>query len=295
MFSDSHAHIFFTSRKIDDTALLLKTMQERRFRFIMDVGTEPSDLKKRMQCVKDFSQGKIPFYIHFSAGIWPGAESIEKSAESLTALEADIKTLAESSDTFTALGECGLDRFWNGANAAGKDGGTLNIEGEENLFKEQLRKAKKYNLAVIVHSREAYTDTLKCIDEVGWHKGVIHCFSYGIKEAQEFLERGWYISFPGNITFAKTQEAKEKIRELLKAVPFDKLLLETDSPYMTPVPFRGKPNTPLYIEYVYRQAAEYLECSVENLSDIVYENCINLFRKENKSRLIKTPCTKTLT
>lgn len=280
MFSDSHAHILFTSRKIDDTALLLKTMQEREFKFILDIGTEAGDLKERMQCVKDFSDGEIPPFIHFSAGIWPHAEAIKNSCTSLKAIESDIEILMNGGDFYAGLGECGLDRFWNGSHADETgNGGTSDIEGEENLFKEQLKMAKRHDIAVIVHSREAYSDTLKCIDEIGWHKGVIHCFSYGIKEAKEFLERGWYISFPGNITFAKTQKAKNDIRELLRIIPHERLLLETDSPYMTPVPFRGKPNTPLYVEYVYKQAADYLECTVEYLADTVYENCCKLFRK----------------
>lgn len=284
MFTDTHAHIFFTSKKIEDTPLLLKTMQERGFRFVLDIGTEPQDLSARMQCVRDFSQGNIPPFIHFAAGIWPHASAIKNAEESLSALEADIRTILDSEDGFAALGECGLDRFWNGSHADEKAGnGTRDIEGEENLFNRQLILAKKYNLPVVVHSREAYKDTLKCIDKSAWHKGVIHCFSYGADEAKEFLERGWYISFPGNITFAKTQKAKDEMSLLLQSIPRNRLLLETDSPYLTPVPFRGKPNTPLYVEYVYKQAAEYLDCSIEALSEIVYENSITLFAKRKNT------------
>ena len=155
--------------------------------------------------------------------------------------------------------------------------GTSDIEGEEFLFKEQLKIAKEKNLSVIVHSRDAYEDTLKCIDEVGHHKGIIHCYSYGLKEAYSFLERGWYISFPGNITYAKRQADRDRIAELVRAIPADKLLLETDAPYLAPVPFRGKINTPLLIEYTYAAISEILGKSMEALAEQIYQNCCSCF------------------
>ena len=130
---------------------------------------------------------------------------------------------------------------------------------------------------MIVHSRDAYEDTLKCIDEVGHHKGIIHCYSYGLKEAYSFLERGWYISFPGNITYAKKQADKDRIAELVRAIPADKLLLETDAPYLAPVPFRGKINTPLLIEYTYAAVSEILDKSMEALAEQIYQNCCSCF------------------
>ena len=282
MFTDSHTHILMTSKKIENPTEMMSSLKEEGFRFIMDIGTEPSDLKRRMECVKDISGGEIPSFIHFAAGLWPHSETIAKKDDSLQLLEDDIKMglalSASSNPSAFALGECGLDRYWNGKDAPMlNEGGTLDVQGEKELFIEQLKMAKKYDLSVIIHSREAYQETLECIDEVGWHKGVIHCYSYGEDEAKTFLERGWFISFVGNITFAKTNVAVQRIKSLMLSIPKDRLLLETDAPYMTPAPMRGKPNTSLYIKYTYQKASEYLGVPIEKLCDIVFENCCKLF------------------
>lgn len=285
MFTDSHTHILSTTKKIENPENMMSSLKEEAFRFVMDIGTEPGDLMERMKCVKDISDGFIPSFIHFSAGLWPHSETIKNRDASLAMLENDIKIgIKEAQDAnlsskpIFALGECGLDRYWNGKDAPMiNEGGTLDVEGEKELFVRQLEMAKKYNLAVIIHSRDAYKETLECIDKVGWNKGVIHCYSYGEEEAKTFLERGWFISFPGNITFAKTNIAIEKIKSLMLSIPKERLLLETDAPYMTPVPLRGKPNTSLYIKHTYQKASEYLSVPVEKLCDIVFENCCNLF------------------
>ncbi|UTY33691.1 TatD family hydrolase [Treponema putidum] len=318
MFSDSHAHFFMIFQRNEGDTSFLHTMKERNFKFAMDIGTQPGDLKERQKFISDVFSDKIqgqmpglmhgqmtmqatvheperfPDFMHFAAGLWPHAESIADPENALAALKTDIDTLflqkAEAEKTnsgkpfYCGLGECGLDRYWNGP-AAEKRGGDLNseekgtsdIEGEEFLFKEQLKIAKEKNLSVIVHSRDAYEDTLKCIDEVGHHKGIIHCYSYGLKEAYTFLERGWYISFPGNVTYAKKQADKDRIAELVKAIPADKLLLETDAPYLAPVPFRGKINTPLLIEYTYAAVSEILGKSMEALAEQIYQNCCSCF------------------
>ena len=285
MFTDSHTHILSTTKKIENPENMMSSLKEEAFRFVMDIGTEPGDLMERIKCVKDISDGSIPSFIHFSAGLWPHSETIKNRDASLAMLENDIKIgIKEAQDAnlsskpIFALGECGLDRYWNGKDAPMiNEGGTLDVEGEKELFIRQLEMAKKYNLAVIIHSRDAYKETLECIDKVGWNKGVIHCYSYGEEEAKTFLERGWFISFPGNITFAKTNIAIEKIKSLMLSIPKERLLLETDAPYMTPVPLRGKPNTSLYIKHTYQKASEYLSVPVEKLCDIVFENCCNLF------------------
>ena len=284
MFTDSHTHILMTSQKIENAKEMLSLLKQENFQFIMDIGTEPGDLTKRMECVKNIADGEVPSFIHFSAGLWPHAQTIADRINSLKMLEDDIKMgldnarKASPDKPIFALGECGLDRYWNGNDAKMlNEGGTLDVAGEKELFMEQLKMAKKYNLAVIIHSRDAYQETLECIDKVGWNKGVIHCYSYGEDEAETFLERGWYISFPGNITFAKTNSAIQKIKSLMLSIPKERLLLETDAPYMTPVPLRGKPNTSLYIKYTYQKTSEYLSLSIEELCDIVFKNCCKLF------------------
>ena len=284
MFTDSHCHLRHISQKTAHFPLILKAMQEEGYPFIMDIGTDAGDFTPRYNtvaeaCGKDSS---IPDFIHFSAGLWPGRAAIEHQAEVLQRLEADIQAILKSGQLYTAVGECGIDRYWNHAGATGT--GTDDLVGEETLFKEQLALAKRYGLAVIIHSRDGFEPTLRCIDEVGWHRGVIHCFSYGKKEAEAFLERGWYLSFPGTITYTDNAETASTIAELVRMVPDDKLLLETDAPYLAPQPVRREVNTPLNISYTYQAASKYRQCSVEHLCEIVYRNCHRLF-----SLLCKTP------
>ena len=219
--------------------------------------------------------GSIPDFVHFSAGLWPGRAAIDRRTEAMQMLEADIQAILKRGQTYAAIGECGIDRYWNHVGAIGT--GTDDLAGEERLFKEQLALAERYGLAVIIHSRDGFKPTLRCIDEVGWHRGVIHCFSYGKKEAEAFLERGWYLSFPGTITYADNAETAAEIAELVGMVPDDKLLLETDAPYLAPQPVRREINTPLNISYTYRTASEYRHCTIEHLCEIVHWNCRRLF------------------
>ena len=259
-------------------------MQEEKYPFIMDIGTDAGDFMPRYEAVADAwgAAGNVPDFIHFSAGLWPGRAAIEHRAEAMRMLETDIQAILKSGQSYSAVGECGIDRYWNHAGAAGT--GTGDLAGEELLFLEQLALAERYGLAVIIHSRDGFEPTLRCIDEVGWHRGVIHCFSYGKKEAEAFLERGWYLSFPATITYADNAETASEIAELVRMVPDDRLLLETDAPYLAPQPVRREVNTPLNIPYTYRAASEYRHCTVKHLCEIVHRNCRRLF-----SLLCKTP------
>ena len=277
MFTDSHCHLRHISQKTTHFPLILKAMREEGFPFVMDIGTDAGDFMPRYNAVaKAWNKaGSIPDFVHFSAGLWPGRATIDHRTEAMQMLEADIQAILKRGQTYAAIGECGIDRYWNHVGAIGT--GTGDLAGEERLFKEQLALAERYGLAVIIHSRDGFKPTLRCIDEVGWHRGVIHCFSYGKKEAEAFLERGWYLSFPGTITYADNAETAAEIAELVGMVPDDKLLLETDAPYLAPQPVRREINTPLNISYTYRTASEYRHCTIEHLCEIVHRNCRRLF------------------
>lgn len=277
MFTDSHCHLRHISQKTTHFPLILKAMREEGFPFVMDIGTDAGDFMPRYNAVAKVwnKAGSIPDFVHFSAGLWPGRAAIDRRTEAMQMLEADIQAILKRGQTYAAIGECGIDRYWNHVGATGT--GTGDLAGEERLFKEQLALAERYGLAVIIHSRDGFKPTLRCIDEVGWHRGVIHCFSYGKKEAEAFLERGWYLSFPGTITYADNAETAAEIAELVGMVPDDKLLLETDAPYLAPQPVRREINTPLNISYTYRTASEYRHCTIEHLCEIVHRNCRRLF------------------
>jgi TatD DNase family protein len=276
---------------------LVKAMRERGFRFVLDIGTKPGDYSARVQTAREASGPEgLPGFLHFSCGLWPDSDTIADRGASIAALESDLAGMLElarsrGNTAYAALGECGLDRYWNGpaaaeriavlkagGTAAGDDGpGTTDVVGEEELFGMQLDLAEKYSLPVIVHSRDAFDATLGCIRNAGYDSGVIHCFSYGKDEARAFLDRGWYISFPGNITWAKKEADRERIASLVRYVPRDRFLLETDAPYLTPAPHRGKTNTPLLIEHTYARAAEILGLDVASLAALVEANSRELF------------------
>ena len=286
MLSDTHCHIF--SYYDDDALKAILPEAVRSLNFIQDIGTKPDDFSARFAKAKNFFanyaealHSELPECLRFSLGIWPDAEYIATPDHSLALLEENL-VKAIGMGLKPALGECGLDRYWNGANAEKKAGaagshGTTDVAGEEYLFEQQLLLAKKYSLPVIVHSRDAFADTLKVIDKAGYHNGVIHCYSYGIDEVTAFLERGWYISFSGNCTFATTQTKKLKTAALVQAVPLEKMLLETDAPYLAPAPHRGETNSPLWVRYVYERVSEILVLDGDTLSSIIFENANKLF------------------
>lgn len=279
LLSDTHCHLF--SQIPDNTVYGILAELEKDFCFIQDIGTKPDDFEERYNRAKKFFPN-MPSTIRFSLGIWPDGNYISDIDRSINTLESNIRK-ARGLGLKIALGECGLDRYWNGENAKkhreGNDASrcTEDIASEEHMFEKQLQLAEKYTLPVIVHSRDAFIDTIKVIDKRSYHNGVIHCYSYGIEEAKSFLERGWYISFSGNCTFPTTHTKKAKMSELIKSIPLDKLLLETDAPYLAPAPYRGKANNPTLVKYVYECVAQILELDIEILAKQVFENAKRLF------------------
>jgi TatD DNase family protein len=310
MYTDTHCHLSHVADRGEDLSSLLVSLSDAGYPLVIDVGTKPGDLASRVERVRAAwvarrdpageETGDLPQFVRFSAGIWPDAGAIARRDESLAALERDIDALlalesarpatrlaARPAARLAALGECGLDRYWNGAGAPGRMGpasedgpGTDDLAGEEELFGLQLMMARRRGLAVIVHSRDAFDATRSCLKSADWHRGVIHCFAYGIAEARAFLDLGWHISFPGNITWAKRDTDRERVASLIRYVPRDRLLLETDSPYLAPAPHRGKTNTPLLVSRVYEEAASMLGVEPGALAREVRANAERLFSVE---------------
>jgi TatD DNase family protein len=256
MFSDTHCHLQTLAEEGTDTSTLLRELGERGCPFLLDIGTKAGDVPGRY-CPAP------PDFLFFSAGIWPSPEAIGDCERQVTLLAASI---AATPPRIVAIGECGIDRRANPRPG----------EGERRLFEAQMALAQSLNLPVIVHSRDAFDDTLACIKNSGVTRGVIHCFSYSIPEARAFLDLGWHISFSGTITYVK-KSTYEATAALLRSIPRERFLLETDAPYLAPVPYRGKSNTPLLIEHTYRFAADMLSTSVEALAALVLKNARELF------------------
>jgi len=262
--TDSHAHLSLVEARLGGGAIaaLLSAYSSAweassgnagAAPFIVDVGIRPGDLASRVERF-----GAYPF-VRFSAGLWPGRESLEKPDEALKALKKDI-----GSARCRALGECGLDYHHMEAPRSEQ------IE----LFEAQVALAVDKGLPLIVHSREAFEDTLAVISSAApLVPVVIHCFGYGEAQAASFLEKGCMLSFAGNITYKKSDE----LQWALKATPADRLLMETDSPYMNPMPYRGKPGTSLDIGRTIEHAARIKGVTVEDLAFAAQANAFRIF------------------
>ncbi|MBR3974581.1 MAG: TatD family hydrolase [Clostridia bacterium] len=246
---DSHAH-YDDERFSEDLHTLLADIQNAGVSHIVNCATNLSSAKK---CI-ELSE-KYPF-IYTALGVHPHECSDAQNDE----LEQIEKLL--SHNKCVAVGEIGLDYHYDFSPR----------ELQLDFFEKQLILANKYNLPVIVHDREAHADTMNLLKKYK-PKGVVHCFSGSVETAKEVVALGMYIGLGGAVTF---KNAKKPL-EVAAFVPTDKLLLETDCPYMSPVPFRGKRNDSTLIPYTAQTIAQVKDIDVQQLIDITNNNAKKLF------------------
>src|SRR5699024_244968 len=168
-----------------------------------------------------------------------------------------------------ALGEMGLDYYWD----------TSPEKTQKEVFKAQINLAKKVNLPIVIHNREASEDIKKILieehaEEVG---GIMHCYSSPIEDLQTYIDMNFYISLAGPVTFKNAPE----VREIAKEIPLNRLLIETDSPYLTPHPYRGKRNEPARVKLIAEEIARVKDISFEELAKITTKNAKRIFRLKN--------------
>ncbi len=199
------------------------------------------------------------YNMYSSAGLHP-SEAFGNISEKLNELESFIKT-----HKVYAIGECGLDYHWE----------PYDKEKQRELFEGQILLAQKYNLPLIIHSRDASKDTFDIINLYkGKVKGVMHCYSGSLEMAKEYVKIGWYISLGGPLTFKNSKETKRVCEE----ININRLLIETDCPYLCPEPFRGKRNESSYVEYVAKTMALLKNKTYEEICEITYQNAKELFK-----------------
>ena len=294
MFSDTHFHFkMMTEERGVDGVEVLSQLARRDCFLGLDIGTRAGDLQGRQLAVEKCIAGvadarladKARSFMYFSAGIWPDVESIKDRENQVKLLRDSIVVASADPDQDTlnrkiiAVGECGLDHHWNPSGEDGRSEEDFDEQvyrGERELFEAQIELARELKLPVIVHSRDAFEDTLECINNIGYHNGIIHCYSYGIDEARAFLDLGWYIALGGGITYTKKSKL-EQMQELIHFIPSDRLLTETDAPYLAPVPFRGQANTPVLVEHVFNYIAQARGITVDELNATVDSNIKSLF------------------
>ncbi|MBU5486210.1 TatD family hydrolase [Clostridium sp. MSJ-11] len=249
---DSHAH--YDDESFDeDREKVLEELKQSNVVGILNCG---SSLQGARDSVKLARENSI-FYA--AVGIHP--EYADKVNDELI---EEIRKMTEY-EKVRAIGEIGLDYYYDENPPR---------EIQKYAFIKQMELAKKLNLPVVIHNRDAHADTLEILKMFPEVKGVIHCFSGSVEFARECIKLGYYIGFTGVVTFKNAK----KIVEVAKEVPLDRILVETDCPYMAPTPFRGKRNRSEYISYILEEIANIKEISIDTLSNQTISNVKELIK-----------------
>lgn len=249
---DSHAHLF--SEEFDlDLDEVINLAKASNVNKIMSVGFSIKTNNLAYDLALKYSM------LYPTCGMHP-SEAIYDIKELLNNLEDFI-----INHKIYAIGECGLDYHYD-----------VCRNKQKILFEEQIKLSIKYNLPLIVHSRDAINDTYELLKKYPKCYGVMHCYSGSKEMALKFLDLGFYISLGGPVTFKNAKMPKE----VASIVPLDKLLIETDSPYLAPMPNRGKRNEPSYVRYVLEEISKIKNIDVLELDKITENNTIKLFKLE---------------
>jgi len=256
MLFDSHAHL--NNPQFDeDREELISSLKENKVDLVLNVG---ADVKTSIESIELSDKY---YFIYASVGIHP---------HDVSNLEEDtidtLRNLATENKKVVAIGEIGLDYYYENSPR----------ELQKEWFIKQIKLANELKLPIIVHDRDAHQDTFDIIkeyknDDVGC---VIHCYSGSLELAKEYVKMNCYISIPGTVTFKNNVKTLEVARQL----PIEYLLIETDCPYLTPVPHRGKRNNPSYVEFVADKIAQERGISFESVCEITKENAKRLFNIE---------------
>lgn len=249
---DTHAH--YDSDSFDeDREAVIKELKENGVIGVLNCGSDLYGLRKSVELAKNFDM----FYA--AVGIHP--ENADEFNEEV------IKEIREyvKYEKVKAIGEIGLDYYWDENPPR---------EVQKEIFRAQMKLADELNLPVIIHDRDAHGDTLEIMKEFPNVIGVVHCFSGSVEFAKECIKLGYYIGFTGVLTFKNAKKLVDVCRE----IPADRMLVETDCPFMAPVPFRGKRNKSDYIEYIIDKMSEIRGISGEEVNEILLNNKRNLFK-----------------
>lgn len=251
-FIDSHAHL--DDKRFDtDRDELINSLSDNGIETVLNPG---ADLKSSKNAL--FLAEKYPF-IYAAVGCHPH-DTKYMNDDTMN----KFKEMAKSNKVI-AIGEIGLDYYYDNSDR----------DTQKKWFREQIRLAKELDLPYIVHDRDAHEDILNIMKEEHYDgaRGILHCYSGSVELSREFIKLGFYISLAGPVTFAKARVSKLVAKE----IPFDKLLIETDSPYLTPEPFRGKRNEPKYVRYVAEEIAKIRNVSIDEVAEKTKKNFKTLF------------------
>ncbi len=250
MYFDSHAH--YDDRRFDgDRHEALLSLAENGISNITNIGSDIKTSKKSVELAEKYD------FVYAAVGVHPH--------EVKDMQDSDLLTIADLSKhkKVVAIGEIGLDYYYDHSPR----------EAQRYWFKKQMKLAYDLHLPVIIHSRDATEDTIKICRESKIHGGIIHCFSGSVETAKIYLDLGYHISFAGPVTFKNAKA----LPDVAKIVPDDRLLIETDCPYMAPEPHRGERNCSVYVKHVAEKIADLRGVSAEHIAKITSDNAKKIF------------------
>ena len=253
MIFDTHAH--YDDEAFDnDREALIRFLPEAGIGRVVNIAASPESIEECLDLAHRFP------YVYCALGIHP-----EHCAEMDEALLEEIRKKLRD-EKAVAVGEIGLDYYWPEPDR----------EIQKHWFARQLQLAAEVDLPVVIHSREAAADTMRIMKENHAEKvgGVVHCYSYSVELAREFVKMGFYIGIGGVLTFKNARKLVEVARE----IPLERLLLETDCPYLAPVPYRGKRNCSLYLPHVVAKLAELKGITEEEVIRVTEHNAETMYR-----------------
>ncbi|MGG7144047.1 TatD family hydrolase [Clostridium nigeriense] len=251
---DTHAH--YDDEAFDeDRESLLNELKENNVIGILNCASsyESIDKTNKLTINNDFIYGAL--------GIHP-----ENANEFNGDVESEIKELIKKNEKIIAIGEIGLDYYWEE---------NPSKEVQKKVFREQMKLAEDLNLPVVIHDRDAHRDTLEIMKQFPNVKGIVHCFSGSTEFAIECIKLGYYIGIGGVVTFKNAK----KVVEVVKQIPLENILVETDAPYMAPTPNRGKRNKSDYIAYIIEQIAQIKDLNPKEVNLAVNDNFKRLIGK----------------
>jgi TatD DNase family protein len=252
MLFDTHAHLNAEQFE-EDLSEVIERAQEVGIENLVIVGFDRPTITRAMELVEQYD------FMYASIG-WHPVDAIDMTDEDLVWIEELTKH-----PKVVAIGEMGLDYHW--------DKSPKDIQKE--VFRKQIQLAKKVKLPIVIHNREATMDIVEILREEGASEvgGIMHCFSGSVEVAQECIQMNFYISLGGPVTFKNARKPKE----VAEAVPLERLLIETDCPYLAPHPYRGKRNEPSYVKLVAEQIAEIKGITYEEVAEKTTANAKKLF------------------
>jgi len=286
MLIDSHCHVNFAEYKNEIDEIIKRAHDNETW--LINIGSNFATSRKSIEIAEKYEQGVYATVgchpIHLTKDIIETATFDKKEYKFTTKKEevdfAKYKELVESSKKVVAIGEVGLDYFRLSENGT-------NLEEvkpiQRQVFEGFIDLAQELKLPLVIHARGAETDPYGVYDEIidilehsiqnTEHSGVIHCYGGNLVQARKFIELGFYIGFTGIVTFKNAKE----LQNIAKELPLDKILIETDAPFLAPDPYRGKRNEPLYVQYVAKKIAELKEIAVDEVANQTTDNAKKLF------------------